>query len=150
MNIINLLNKNNYTTNTCCVDMVEKLKRGHIKTISVPEKIYEELKELKYELKVDTLYEAISKLIEEHRDLSEIRHINTYEDHITLMHKGRVFNVYLQWKQTKMGRRLGLWCELDESNDCIHVKYCWWNEKIKKSLLEIMEKGRTDPVPGDV
>jgi len=132
------------------MDEEKKMKRGKVKTIAVPPWLYEEIRELKHELKVESMYEAIAKVVEEYREMHEIKHLNTYKDHIKLLHNNRVIDVYIKLREGRNGRRLDLYCDYDKSDDCVHIRYCWWNEKIRKALLEILEKGYTDPVPGDV
>ncbi|EDY34243.1 hypothetical protein ABOONEI_2469 [Aciduliprofundum boonei T469] len=110
--------------------------------IRVPKWLHEEINQLKHEMKTDSMWEAIAKLVEEHEEMEEIEHINTYADHFTLAHHGRIFNVYIRWK----GNQPFLWCELDESSDCVHVKYIFSKPKLRKALFEIIEKGHTDPV----
>lgn len=51
-------------------------------------------------------------------------HVNTYEDHVTLKEvsagKERIFNIYI--RENGHGS-MRLWCELDESFNCVHIGY---------------------------
>jgi len=66
-----------------------------------------------------------------------LEHFNTYEDHVTLIdhnHEGseRLANVYFR----RNGQMSEAWCDLDGSENCIHVDFAWKVPKVR----EIFEK----------
>lgn len=57
-----------------------------------------------------------------------LEHINVFEDHITIRDNQlkQEINVYVRDKV--------LWCEYDQSENCIHVGYAWAIPKVVKAL----------------
>ena len=68
------------------------------------------------------------ELSEKMKDMRLLIHVNVKDDHITVLEKqpsgpDRVINIYVR----ENGKRgfFRLWCELDESFDCVHAQVAW-------------------------
>ena len=76
------------------------------------------------------------------RNLSLLYHVNVFEDHVTIGEEKdgrlRVINVYVRVNGHGIMR---LWCEEDESFDCIHVKYAWTLPKVQEMIQMQIDKG---------
>ena len=82
------------------------------------------------------------KFKEATRNLSLLYHVNVFEDHVTIGEEKdgrlRVINVYVRVNGHGIMR---LWCEEDESFDCIHVKYAWTLPKVQEMIQMQRDKG---------
>lgn len=61
-----------------------------------------------------------------------LEHINVFEDHISIRDNElkKEINVYVK----EIKDRKVLWCEYDQSENCIHVGYAWAIPKVVKAL----------------
>ena len=72
---------------------------------------------------------SINKFSESPTPKPRMEHFNVFEDHVTVIDHDigdRIINVYI-----KDGK---LWCEHDESFDCIHVGFAYSIPKVQRSL----------------
>lgn len=77
------------------------------------------------------------------KNISELVHINVYEDHITVQEKNyngtrkdRIFNIYVKPNGHGIPR---LFCELDESFDCYHIGYAWTLTDVQDMMKRLWE-----------
>ena len=89
----------------------------------------------------------ISEFKEKTKNLSALTHVNAIDDHIVLKEynydlKGnnRLVTIYIQINHDKVMR---LWCDVDNSYDCWHVKYAW-------TLPEVLEWAQYHLQKGDI
>jgi DNA-binding MarR family transcriptional regulator len=79
------------------------------------------------------------------KNLSLLFHVNVFEDHVTIGEekdgKLRVINVYVRVNGHGIMR---LWCEEDESFDCIHTKYAWTLPKVQEMYANNVRNGRVN------
>ena len=79
------------------------------------------------------------------KNLSLLYHVNVFEDHVTIGEekdgKLRVINVYVKLNGKGMMR---LWCEADESFECIHVKYAWTLPKVQEMYANNVRNGKVN------
>ena len=83
------------------------------------------------------------KFREATKNLSLLYHVNVFEDHVTIGEekdgKLRVINVYVKLNGKGIMR---LWCEKDESFECIHVKYAWTLPKVQEMYANNVKDGK--------
>ncbi len=82
------------------------------------------------------------------KELRLLYHVNVLDDHVTIEeipHNGRprIFNVYV--------RRNGhgdfrLWCEQDNSFDCVHAEVAWTYPEVQHMILHYKGKTKVCPV----
>ncbi|MFQ6077002.1 MAG: hypothetical protein ACE5Z5_12890 [Candidatus Bathyarchaeia archaeon] len=60
-----------------------------------------------------------------------LEHLNTYENHVKIVdnQRNRIVTVYFKVDG-------GPWCDLDESDSCIHCEYAWTIPEVAKILHE--------------
>jgi len=79
------------------------------------------------------------------KGLSLLYHVNVFEDHVTIGEekdgKFRVINVYVKVNGRGIMR---LWCEADESFNCIHVQYAWTLPKVQEMYANNVRNGRVN------
>ncbi len=87
--------------------------------------------------------EWAEKFREATKNLSLLYHVNVFEDHVTIGEekdgKLRVINVYVKLNGKGIMR---LWCEKDESFECIHVKYAWTLPKVQEMYANNVRNGK--------
>ena len=97
------------------------------------------------EIPAETAEEWAKKFREVTKGMSLLYHVNVYEDHVTIGQeiagKKHVINVY-----TKVNGKglLQLWCEEDESFDCVHVTYAWTIPKVREMFQNAVRDGRVN------
>ncbi len=76
------------------------------------------------------------------KGLSLLYHVNVFDNHVTIAHekdgKLRVLNVYVRVNGRGVMR---LWCEEDESFECIHVQYAWTLPKVQEMYANNLRNG---------
>ena len=88
--------------------------------------------------------ERVAKLsdeeLEKFRNLHALEHFNVYEDHVTLtdisMEGVRYVNIYARTR----GETVYFYCEMHDSDDCYHVGYLFFDEKLRSFVKEWIEK----------
>ena len=89
--------------------------------------------------------EWAEKFREATKNLSLLYHVNVFEDHVTIGEekdgKLRVINVYVKLNGKGIMR---LWCEKDESFECIHVKYAWTLPKVQEMYANNVRDGKVN------
>jgi len=79
------------------------------------------------------------------RGMSLLYHVNVFEDHITIGQdvdgKTRVINIYVKVNGNGIMR---LWCEEDESFECIHVQYAWTLPRVQEMYANNVKDGRVN------
>ncbi len=80
---------------------------------------------------------------EDTRGMSLLYHVNVFEDHITIGQeingKTHITNIFVRVNGKGMMR---LWCEEDESFDCIHVQYAWTLPKVQEMYANNVRDGK--------
>lgn len=82
------------------------------------------------------------------QELRLLYHMNVLDDHITIEEvplsggRPKIFNVYV--KRNGHGD-FRLWCEADESFDCVHVEVAWTYPQVQRMVLHY--KGKTKICP---
>ena len=96
---------------------------------------------------VSEFKEKFSEFNEKIKNISALTHVNAIDDHIVLKEynydlKGnnRLVTIYIQINHDKVMR---LWCDVDNSYDCWHVKYAW-------TLPEVLEWAQYHLQKGDI
>lgn len=76
------------------------------------------------------------------KGLSMLYHVNVMEDHVTIGEKTatgeRVLNIYVKVNGHGI---LRLWCEEDESFECIHVQYAWTLPDVQEMYFNQVNSG---------
>ncbi len=82
------------------------------------------------------------KFKEATKGMSLMYHVNVYQDHITIGQeiegKLRISNVYVRVNGKGIMR---LYCEEDESFECIHVQYAWTLPKVQEMYANNVKNG---------
>lgn len=111
---------------------------GRYKTMSISEdnlnrlnRFWEKNEEALSSNGVNSLNDLVGYFLNqaEHKKIEKrLEHINVYEDHITIRDNQlkQEINVYVRDKV--------LWCEYDQSENCIHVGYAWAIPKVVNAL----------------
>ncbi len=83
------------------------------------------------------------KFHEATKGFSLLWHVNYYEDHIAIAEEGdekkRIINVYVKENGHGIMR---LWCEEDDSFECIHVQYAWTLSEVQELYWKIVKGGK--------
>ena len=124
-------------------------KQGATYIISLTEKgkaMVEQIKALE-QAEIGMSKGEFDKIAEKWKNLSALTHVNAIDDHIVLKEynydlKGnnRLVTIYIQINHDKVMR---LWCDVDNSYDCWHVKYAW-------TLPEVLEWAQYHLQKGDI
>ncbi|WP_443369420.1 zinc-ribbon domain-containing protein [Cuniculiplasma sp. SKW4] len=86
--------------------------------------------------------------------MNELRllfHVNVMDDHVTIEEvprnggRPRIFNVYIRRNGHDDFR---LWCEHDDSFDCVHVEVAWTYPQVQHMVLSYKGKVKVCPVCG--
>ncbi len=76
------------------------------------------------------------------KGLSMLYHVNVMEDHVTIGEKTatgeRVINIYVRVNGHGI---LRLWCEEDESFECVHVQYAWTLPDVQEMYFNQVKTG---------
>ena len=76
------------------------------------------------------------------KNLSALYHVNVLDDHVTIGEKTatgeRVINIYVKVNGHGI---LRLWCEEDESFECIHVQYAWTLPDVQEMYFNQVNAG---------
>ncbi|WP_188680619.1 zinc-ribbon domain-containing protein [Thermogymnomonas acidicola] len=78
------------------------------------------------------------------KELRLLYHVNVYDDHVSIEEiprnggRPRIFDVYI--KRNGLGD-FRLWCEQDDSFDCVHVEVAWTYPEVQHMILHY--KGKT-------
>ena len=76
------------------------------------------------------------------KGMSLLYHVNVYQDHVSIGYdiagKNRITNVYVRVNGKGIMR---LWCEEDESFECIHVQYAWTLPKVQEMYANNVKNG---------
>ena len=79
---------------------------------------------------------------EDTKGMSLLYHVNVFEDHITIGQeingKTHITNIYVRVNGKGIMR---LWCEEDESFECIHVQYAWTLPKVQEMYANNVKNG---------
>ena len=79
---------------------------------------------------------------EDTKGMSLLYHVNVFEDHITIGQeingKTHITNIYVRVNGKGIMR---LWCEDDESFECIHVQYAWTLPKVQEMYANNVKNG---------
>ena len=88
--------------------------------------------------------EAMEKV----RELRLLYHVNVLDDHVTIEEvphgggRSRIFNVYI--KRNGHGD-FRLWCEQDESFDCVHVQVAWTYPQVQRMVMHYTGRVKVCP-----
>lgn len=91
--------------------------------------------------------EAMEKV----RELRLLYHVNVLDDHVTIEEvphgggRSRIFNVYI--KRNGHGD-FRLWCEQDESFDCVHVQVAWTYPQVQRMVMHYTGRVKVCPECG--
>lgn len=76
------------------------------------------------------------------KGLSMLYHVNVMEDHVTIGERTatgeRVINIYVKVNGHGI---LRLWCEEDESFECVHVQYAWTLPDVQEMYFNQVKSG---------
>ncbi|MGC9123925.1 MAG: DUF6293 family protein [Thermoplasmata archaeon] len=133
-------------------------KQGTTYIISLTEKgkaMVEQIKALE-QSEIGISKEEFDKMAEKWKRISALSHINVMDDHIVLREynydgKGndRLVTIYVQINHDKVMR---LWCDVDNSYNCWHVKYAWTLPEVQEWVQLHYQKGDIKDIednPGD-
>ncbi len=83
------------------------------------------------------------KFSEATKGMSLLYHVNVYEDHVTIGQekdgKTHIINIYVKVNGKGIMR---LWCEEDESFECIHTQYAWSLPKVQEMYANMVRNGK--------
>ena len=112
--------------------------------VSLTEKgraVAEKLKE------VEEISRADEKYLELSKRMKIFVHLNTYEDHLTVMElqggRKRIANIFPKRK----GKYLYLWCDIDEDYNCDHIYYALHDIYMRDTILKFAEKEGLELAP---
>ena len=87
---------------------------------------------------------------EKTQNLRFLFHVNVLDDHITVEEvvpgkPSRIFNIYIRQNG---GGNFRLWCEYDNSFDCLHVRAAWTYRQVQQMMMAYRGKTKVCPVCG--
>jgi len=86
-----------------------------------------------------------ARFTEATRGMSLLYHVNVFEDHVTIGQekdgKTHIINIYVKVNGKGIMR---LWCEEDESFDCIHTQYAWSLPKVQEMYANNVKNGKVN------
>ena len=117
----------------------EQLKLAMEIEVITPNKRHEQAKARVYAKRVEEWKENFNEAT---KGLSMLYHVNVMEDHVTIGEKTatgeRVINIYVKVNGHGI---LRLWCEEDESFECIHVQYAWTLPDVQEMYFNQVNAG---------
>ena len=83
------------------------------------------------------------KFSEATKGMSLLYHVNVYEDHVTIGQEkdGKIYIINIYVKVNGKGI-MRLWCEEDESFECIHTQYAWSLPKVQEMYANMVRNGK--------
>ena len=121
--------------------VAEQLKRAEEAAKGVV--IHEE--EGRAEIPVSDAEEWAKKFREATKGMSLLYHVNVYQDHVTIGQeiagKSHTYNIYVKVNGKGIMR---LYCEMDESFECIHTQYAWTLPKVQEMYANNVREGRVN------
>lgn len=78
------------------------------------------------------------------KGLSAMTHLNVLDDHVALQqidHRGKITKVIFVYVK-RINSHFQLWCEEDQSYDCVHVDFAWSLPAVRELVEQYIKEGK--------